>query len=144
MPSRQKRRRAQAGTTLVEVVVSMAIVSFALLLLVGAFSTGILDATLVKRNTAADGAVEFELERIQGANFAASAQPYSECFAVDTAAAPRVVAYQAACPAGSNLRLDVTEADVQAGAVQRWTIQVRTYPAEAAIGTPVSVYKINR
>jgi type II secretory pathway pseudopilin PulG len=144
MPSRRQRHRAQTGTTLVELVVSMGIISLVLLLLVGAWSTGILDATLVKRNTAAGGAVEFELERIQAANFSAAGQPYSECFAVDTSSAPTLVGFQEACPAGSNLRLDVTETDVQAGVVQMWTVQVRTYPAAAAIGTPVSVYKINR
>ena len=74
MAGRPPRHRAQAGTTLVELVVSIGIISLALLLLVGAFSTGILDATLVKRNTAADGAVEFELERIQGESFSASSK----------------------------------------------------------------------
>lgn len=138
------RRRAQAGTTLIELVVSVMIISLALLLLVGAFSTGLLDATLVKRNTAADAAVEFELERIQGSTFTASPQPYSECFAVDTAAAPSLVSYRGACPGGTNLRLDVTESDVQAGVVQQWTVVVKTYPALATIGTSVSVYKIDR
>ena len=144
MAGRSKRHRAQAGTTLVELVVSVAIIGLVLTLLVGAFSTGVLDATLVKRNTAADAATQYELERIQASTFSAAPQPYSECFAVDTSSDPAVVEYQAACPSGSNLRLDVSEADVQAGAIQQWTIQVITYPALTVIGKPVSVYKINR
>ena len=144
MSRAERRRRAQAGTTLVELVVSIGIISLALLLLVGAFSTGLLDATLVKRNTAADAAIEFELERIQGSTFSASPGPYSECFAVDTAAAPSLVGYQGACPSGTNLRLDVTENDVQAGVVQQWTVVVKTYPALATIGAALSVYKIDR
>src|SRR5579864_7621743 len=115
MAGRSARHRAQAGTTLVELVVSIGIIGLALMLLVGTFSTGLLDATLVKRNTASDAAVEFELERIQSSSFSAAPQPYSECFAVDTAATPSLIAYRADCPGGSNLRLDVTEADVQAG-----------------------------
>ena len=139
-----RRRRAQAGTTLVELVVSIMIISLALTLLVGAFSTGLLDATLVKRNTAAAAAVEFELERIHGSTFDSSPNAYSECFAVDTAAAPAMEPYQGSCPAGSDLRLDVTESDVQAGLVQQWAVVVKTYPALGTIGTTVSVYKINR
>ncbi len=144
MDSRTKRQRAQAGTTLIELVVSIGIIGLALLLLVGAFSTGVIDATLLKRNTASDAAVEFELERIQASTFAAAPQPYSECFAVDTSANPSLVAYRASCPPGSNLRLDVTETDVQAGAIQQWTVHVVTYPARGAIGPVVSVYKVQR
>jgi len=144
MDRRSRRLRAQAGTTLIELVVSVMIISLALLLLVGAFSTGLIDATLVKRNTAIDAAIQSELERIEAANFSSSPQSYSECFSVDTAAAPSVVGYQAACPAGSDLRLDVSESDVQAGVVQQWSVQVVTYPALSPIGARVSVYKIDR
>jgi type II secretory pathway pseudopilin PulG len=128
----------------VELVVSVAIIGLALLLLVGAFSTGLLDATLVKRNTAANAAVQYELERIQASTFSTTPQSYSECFAVDTAATPSLVGYQGVCPSGSNLRLDVTEADVQPSAIQQWTVQVAAYPSLNAIGKPVSVYKISR
>lgn len=144
MKSRAERHRAQAGTTLVELLVSVVIIGLALLLLVGAFSTALVDSRLVKRNTASEAAVEFELERIQSAAFSSAPQPYSECFAVDTSTSPSLVSYGASCPQGTSLRLDVTENDVQAGAVQQWTVQVMTYPSQTGIGTPVSVYKINR
>lgn len=140
---RQRRHRAQAGTTLVELLVSVMIIGIAVLLLVGSFSTGLLDATLTKRNTAAQAAVEYELEKVGAAVFSATPVPYSECFAVDTSASPAQVAYEASCQSGTNLRADVTETDVQAG-VQQWAVQVRTYPALGALGTPVSVYKVNR
>lgn len=143
MDRRARRRRAQAGTTLIEMIVCTAIIGFALLLLVGAFSTGLLDATLEKRNTASDAAVEFELERVQAAAYRAAPQPFSECFAVDSADAPALVGYKAACPAGTNLEVDVIEADVQPG-VQQWTVRVATYPGRGAIGSPISIYKINR
>lgn len=138
-----QRRRAQAGTTLIELLVSTMIIGLAVLILVGAISTGILDATLTKRNTAVTAAVEYELEKIGAAKFASVPSPYSECFAVDTTASPTQVGLGAGCPPGTNLRADVTEQDVQPG-VQDWTVQVNTYPTVAEIGTPVSVYKVNR
>lgn len=138
-----RRRRAQAGTTLIELLVSTMIIGLAVLLLVGAISTGILDATLTKRNTAVNAAVEYELEKISAGPYSNTPAAYSECFAVDTAAAPTQVGLGGACPASTSLRADVTETDVQAG-VQDWTVQVKTYPSVGAVGTPVSVYKVNR
>lgn len=144
MPSRRQRRhRAQAGTTLIELLVSTMIIGLVVVLLVGAFSTGLLDATLTKRNTAVNAAVEYELERIGAATYASTPTPYSECFAVDTAATPTRVGLAGGCPAGTNLRADVTESNVQAG-VQQWSVQVRTYPSLGAVGTKVSVYKVDR
>lgn len=138
-----RRRNAQAGTTLIELLVSTLIIGLALLILVGAFSTGILDATLTKRNTAVNAAVEYELEKIGASTYAATPAAYSECFAVDVNVAPTQVALGGVCPAGSNLRADVTEQAVQPG-VQDWTVQVNTYPAIGPVGAPVSVYKVNQ
>lgn len=139
---RQRRHRAQAGTTLIELLVSVMIIGLALLLLVGAFSTGLIDSTLVKRNTAVDAAVSYELEKIGAAAFITGPPAYSECFAVDSAAAP-LPATGGSCPAGTDLRADVTETEVQAG-VQQWTVQMLTYPSLNPVGSPVSVYKVNR
>jgi hypothetical protein len=119
------------------------IIGLVLLLLVGAFSTGLLDATLTKRNTALNAATEYELEKIGAAVYLSAPAPYSECFAVDSAATPTQVGFEGACPGNTNLRADVIETDVQPG-VQQWTVQVRTYPALDPVGTPVSVYKVNR
>lgn len=121
----------------------MVIIGLALLILVGAFSTGLLDATLTKRNTAINAAAEFEVEKIGAAAYAASPAPYSECFAVDVNAQPTQVTLGAPCPAGTNLRADVTEEDVQPG-VQQWTVHMNTYPAIGAVGAPLSVYKVAR
>ncbi len=140
---RQRRRRAQAGTTLVELLVSTMIIGLAMLILVGAFSTGLVDATLTKRNTAVNAAVEYELENIGAAPYAATPARYSECFAVDTATPPSAVAFGGACPAGTNLRADVTPTIVSTG-LQSWTVQIKTYPSLGAVGTPVSVYKVDR
>lgn len=142
MPA-DRRHKGQAGTTLIELLVSTVIIGLALLILVGAFSTGALDATLTKRNTAVNAAVEYELEKIGASKYSATPAPYSECFAVDSSAAPSQVGFRGACPVGTNLRADVTETDVQPG-VQSWTVQVDTYPSGGQIGTPVSVYKIDR
>lgn len=144
MPSRmERRRRAQAGTTLIELLVSTMIIGLALLILVGSFSTGLLDATLSKRNTAVSAASEYELEKISAAKYIPAPSPYSECFAVDTAAVPSHVGLGASCPPGTNLRADVTESDVQPG-VQQWAVQIVTYPALGAVGVNVSVYKVDR
>lgn len=144
MARRAQRHRAQAGTTLVELVVSIAIIGLALTLLVGAFSTGLLDTTLVKRNTAADAAIQYELERIQATAFSTTPRSYSECFAVDAPGSPSLAPYQGACAAGTDVRLDVTESDYQPGAIQQWTIQAESYPSQTILGKPVSVYKIKR
>ena len=143
MAGRSRRHRAQAGTTLVEMLVCVAIIGVVLLLLVGAVSDGILNATLTKRNTAVSGAVEFELDKIGSAAYATTAVPYSECFAIDAPASPTQVTLGGSCPAGTDLRADITEADVESG-VQRWSVQINTYPSVAAIGTTVSVYKVQR
>jgi hypothetical protein len=144
MPSRtERRRRAQAGTTLIELLVSIMIIGLVVVLLVGTFSTGLLDATLVKRNTAVTAADEYELEKIGASSYSATPAPYSECFAVDKAATPTQVAMGASCPAGTDLRADVSPAGVQVG-VQQWTVQIRSYPSLDAVGTSVDVYKVNR
>jgi prepilin-type N-terminal cleavage/methylation domain-containing protein len=144
MVSRSARRhRAQAGTTLIELLVSMMIIGIVLVLLVGAFSTSLLDATLTKRNTAVSAVVEYELEKIGAAAFSATPAPYSECFAVDNVAKPVSIAFKGTCPSGTDLRVDVTETDVHVG-LQRWAVQAVTYPSLGVVGSAVSVYKANR
>ncbi|MDQ2942210.1 MAG: type II secretion system GspH family protein [Candidatus Dormibacteraeota bacterium] len=138
----ERRRRAQAGTTLIELLVSLMIIGLAVLVLVGSLSTGVLDATLAKRNTAANAAIEYEVEKIGAASYTSPPEPYSECFAIDTAVSPMNAA-GGQCPAGTNLRADVTGSAVQAG-VQQWTVQVRNYPSLDALGANVSVYKVDR
>jgi Tfp pilus assembly protein PilE len=144
MPSRkERRRRAQAGTTLIELLVSVMIIGLAVVVLVGAFSTALLDATLSKRNTAVIAAQEYEMEKITASQFSGTPLAYSECFAVDIAASPTQVGLGGSCPGGTNLRADVTEADVQAG-VQQWAIRVVTYPSIGSIGSTLSVFKVSR
>jgi type II secretory pathway pseudopilin PulG len=142
MASRSRRHRAQAGTTLIELLVSTMVIGIAMLLLVGAFSTGIIDATLTKRNTAVNAVIEYELEKIGAAAYSTSPTPYSECFAVDSSAAPVQVGFGGACPAGTNLRADVSPGEESD--LQQWAVQVRTYPSLGAVGAVVSVYKGNR
>ncbi len=115
---RSRRRRRQAGTTLIELLVSTMIIGLVLVLLVGAFSTGVLDTTLAKRNTAVAAAVEYELEKIGAATYSTTPAGYSECFAVDNPQRPATVAYGGSCPGSANLRADVTKTDVQAGVQQ--------------------------
>jgi type II secretory pathway pseudopilin PulG len=140
---RQRRHRAQAGTTLIELLVATMIIGLALLLLVGAFSTGLIDATLAKRNTGVQAAISYELEKIAASTYSASPAQYSECFAVDSPAAPTQVPFRGSCPGGTDLRADVTEADAQPG-IQQWSVQVSTYPGQGQVGPSVSVYKVNR
>ncbi|HKW72258.1 MAG TPA: prepilin-type N-terminal cleavage/methylation domain-containing protein [Candidatus Dormibacteraeota bacterium] len=140
---RQRRHRAQAGTTLIELLVAISIIGLVLVLLVGAVSDGIIQAAMTKRNTAVTGAVEFELDKIGAAVYTTTPAGYSECFAVDTSAPPAQVGLGGICPAGTNLRADVTEANVEIG-VQQWTVKVDTYPALAQVGQTVQVYKVNR
>jgi len=142
------RRRAQAGTTLVELLVSLMIIGLALVLIIGTFSTGLLDATLAKRNTAAEAVVQYELEQIGGSTFQSSPQQYSECFATESSMPPQpAVSYQGGCPVGQpfTLRADVTWGWLgPPSSRQVWTITVNTWPNPAPIGTPVSTYKVHR
>jgi type II secretory pathway pseudopilin PulG len=146
MPRWKDRRRAQAGTTLVELLVSLMIVGLALVLIIGTFSTGLLDASLAKRNTAVEAVVQYELDRIGASTFQSAPQPYSECFATESSIAPQPAAgYQGGCPGGQpySLRADVT-GTVSTPSSQLWTITVNTWPNPAPVGSPISTYKVNR
>ena len=144
MPSRiERRRRAQAGTTLIELLVSITIIGLVVVVLVGAFSTAVIDGTLAKRNTAVTAAQEYELEKIEASVFSGTPSAYSECFVVDHPGAPTQVGLGGSCPAGTSLRADVTESDAQPG-VQQWAVNLVTYPLISPIGSTVSVYKVNR
>src|ERR1700736_697430 len=116
------RRRAQAGTTLVELLVSVAIIGLALVLIVGTFSTGLLDATLTKRNTAAQAVIQYEMAKIQGSQFGTLPTSFSECFATESATDPVQVASGGSCSGGPfTLRADVTMTS-SVGSQQRWKI----------------------
>jgi type II secretory pathway pseudopilin PulG len=139
------RRRSQSGTTLVELLVSVVIIGLALMLVVGTFSTGLLDATIAKRNTAVQGALQYELEQISASQFSSSAQFYSECFATESSVAPAVIAFQDLCPGGQpyTLRADVTWA-ARSSTTQLWTVSIKVWPAGDPVGSAISVYKVNR
>ena len=145
MPSLRDRRRAQAGTTLVELLVSLVIASLSLALIVGTFSTGLLNATLAKRNTATTAVVQYEMGQVGASQFNPSAASYSECFATEDPTNPALASsYQGACPSATyTLRADVNRLP-DVGNLQAWSISVSSWPAGGAIGNPVSVYKANR
>jgi hypothetical protein len=144
MPSRiERRRRAQSGTTLIELLVSLMIMGLVVVVLIGSFSTALLDATLAKRDVAVGGAGQYELEKIGASAFNATPSAYSECFAVDTSSAPTQVAIGGSCPVGTNVRADVTAITLSAG-LQQWAVQMRSYPALGVVGSTISVYKVKR
>ncbi|MFI5282427.1 MAG: prepilin-type N-terminal cleavage/methylation domain-containing protein [Candidatus Dormibacterales bacterium] len=138
------RRRAQAGTTLVELLVSLVIIGLALVLIIGTFSTGLLDATIAKRNTAAQAVIQSELDRVSGTPFNPSARSYSECFKTEAADPPLMLpSYQASCPDASyTLRADVSvAAQSPTPTTETWTVSVLTWPEAAPAGAPVSMVK---
>ena len=150
MPAVKDRRRAQAGTTLVELLVSLMIVGLALVLVVGTFSTGLLDATLTKRNTAVQAVMQYELQQIGANQFNTSS--YSDCFATESPTAPTpaltagLPAYLGSCPPGPfTMRADVAVAPGPTTTSQLWTVTVRTSsPNHSIIGAPLSTYKVSR
>lgn len=145
MPAFKDRRRAQSGTTLVELLVSLVIIGLALVLVVGTLSTGLLEGVLVKRNTAAEAVSQYEMDKISASAYNSSVEPYSDCFATDNPTSPAAAAsWKAACPtAAYSLRADVSWAALPGrSGVQVWTITVTTWPSGAQIGNPVSVYKV--
>ena len=141
-PERAKRHRAQAGTTLIELLVSVAIIGGALVLLVGLFSTGAIDSRLAAHYTAAEAAMSYEIEKVGATQYSANPSGYSECFASD-GTNPTVVAYRGSCSGTAGLRADVSPTQPQ-GRPQQWTITINTRPAPAMIGSPVSIYRGNR
>lgn len=143
MPSRSKRHRAQAGTTLIELLVSTVIIGVALVLLVGMFSTGVIESNLAKRQSGAQAAIQYEVEKIGAMQYSASPSGYSECFASDGSSSPTVVSYQGICPSTARIRADVSAAQLSVN-LQQWTIQISTWPTPALVGNPLSVLKANR
>jgi type II secretory pathway pseudopilin PulG len=139
------RRRAQAGTTLVELLVAVTIMGFALVMIVGAFSTGLLNAVTQKRDTAMEAVVQYELNSISGSQFNPAAKRYSECFATENPDAPLTLSgYRQPCPGNAYaMRSDVSWTSVSS-TVQLWTVAVASWPNGTTIGTPVQVYKVNR
>jgi len=144
------RRRAQAGTTLVELLVSVTIMAMALSLIVGTLSTGLLNATLVKRNTAAQAVVQYEMEEIQASTFSTSPAPYSECFTTERPHSPVLAPYEAICKDSTDvtdlpftLRADVSPLP-RTTTSQTWTIIVVATGTGDRVGAPVQVLKVNR
>ena len=147
MPALRDRRRAQAGTTLVELLVSLVIASLSLALIVGTLSTGLLNASLAKRNTAAAAIVQYEMGEVGASSFSGSAAPYSECFATENPISPAPASgYKGSCPSVAyTLRADITwQWAPSSTTVHVWSINVSAMPAGSAIGNPVSIYKVNR
>jgi len=148
MPSIKDRRRAQSGATLVELLVSLVIASLALALIVGTLSTGLLDSTIAKRNTASQAVLQYEMESVSASAFNASAQPYSDCFATESPTRPAAArGYQGACPNGPyTLRADLTWQWLPSAptTVQVWTVAVSAWPSGATFGSSVSIFKIER
>lgn len=139
------RRRAQSGATLVELLVSLVIASLALALIVGTLSTGLLDSVLAKRNTGAEGVLQYEMQSVKASAFSTPAN-YSDCFATESPTSPTPAAgYQGSCPSGPfTLRADVSWQWYTPGTVQEWTISIATWPDRSNVGSSVSVLKVNR
>jgi hypothetical protein len=142
-PHRAKRHRAQAGTTLIELLVSTAIIGGALVLLVGLFSTGAIDSRLAAKYTAAEAATSYEMEKVGAMPYSSNPTPYSECFASDGTGLTPAPSYQGSCSGNAGLRADVSATQPQ-DRPQLWTITINSWPAPAPIGSPVSFYKVAR
>ena len=109
-------------------------------LLIGTFSTGLLQATLAKRNTAATAVIQYELEQ----GYDASAQSYSDCFATeDASVAPTRAAFQGSCGGSFTLRADV-QVGPGPGTTQLLSVTVISLSSSAQVGSPVQVIKSAR
>ena len=146
MPALKDRRRAQAGTTLVELLVAVTIAGLALALIVGTLSNGVLQASLAKRNAAIQAVMQYETDAVHASAFSVSLAPYSECFATDDPTSNPALApgFQGDCPSRSySLRADVSGTwNGSSNTVQVWTIAVNTWPASAQAVTSLQLYKV--
>jgi type II secretory pathway pseudopilin PulG len=141
------RRQAQSGATLVELLVSVVIMGMSLALIVGTFSTGVLDAALAKRNTAATAVVQYELDQIGGGAYAGSAASYSDCFATEDVTSPPVPAasFHGDCSSNSYvLRADVVVAPGPSPTSQLWSVTVVSWPSEGQVGKTIQTIKVDR
>jgi hypothetical protein len=127
--------------------VSVVIMGLALTLIVGTFSTGLLQSSMAKRNTAAQAVVQYELDQISGGVYDPSPQSYSECFATEDATSPPVPAasFEGAC-AGSSyvLRADVAVAAGPSPTSQLWSVTMVSLSSAGQVGNPVQIIKVNR
>lgn len=146
MEALKDRRRAQAGTTMVELLVAVTIAGLSLALIVGTLSNGVLEASLAKRNAAIQAVLQYETDAVHASTFAASAAPYSECFASDDPASSPALApaYLGNCPSSSySLRADVSWSwSGTSTTVQVWTIAINTWPASAQPISTLQLYKV--
>lgn len=138
MTARAKRHRAQSGTTLIELLVATLILGLAVVLLVGLFSTGAIDSRLATRDTAAQAASQYELEKIGAFQYSANSAGYFDCFGLDG------TVYGGSCPAAAKVRADVNVTAPQGKTPQLWTVKISSWPDAAPIGTAVSTYKVDR
>jgi type II secretory pathway pseudopilin PulG len=139
------RRQTQSGATLIELLVSVTIMGLALTLIIGTFSTGLLQATMSKRNVAATAVTEYELDKIIGAAYDSTPTSYSDCFATESTPPLKKANgnYRGNCPAGSTLRADVSW-NPGPNNTQQWSITINSWPASAQIGGVVQTIKMNR
>ena len=141
------RRESQSGATLVELLVSVVIIGVALALVVGTLSSGLLQSTVAKRDTASTTVIQYEMDAIGSSAFTSVAQAYSDCFATETSTslpAPAVGGFRGPCPNSTyTLRADVSVSSGPGGS-QQWTIAVLSWPALAPTGSAVSMLKVNR
>ncbi len=144
----KSRRQAQSGATLVELLVASVIMGLALALIVGTLSSGLLQSTEAKRDTAAVAALQYEMEQIGGSPYNPSPQAYSDCFATESASSPPTTlpSFKAPCPGSSyTLRADVTVGSGPSGSLsQKWTVSIVQWPSGAQVGSSVSLLKVNR
>ena len=142
---REDRRRAQSGATLIELLVSTVVIGLALVLVVGVFSTGLLDATLAKRNTAVEAVVQYEADEVHASPFNTAAQSYSDCFATESPTLPQPAGgFGGPCAAAFTLRADVTVAPGPTSTSQTWTVTVTDMSSGGQVGSAISLYKANR
>jgi prepilin-type N-terminal cleavage/methylation domain-containing protein len=139
------RRQAQGGQTLVEVLVAVTIMGLILTIVVGTFSTGLLQASLAKRNTAAVAVVRYELDQISGAQYGSLPAQYSDCFATESVSSlpQRAPGYQSTCPSPYTLRVDVCNGSACAppNSNLTWSITVISMTSGAQVGKTVQIIR---
>jgi prepilin-type N-terminal cleavage/methylation domain-containing protein len=138
------RGRHQRGFTLVEMLVTSAVLGVAMVLVVGMISVAVKGGVQEKQLVLLQVAVQYEVDKVSAT---APTAGYTDCFLIGDQAgsgpapAPAVTAGTPSCPAGDNVQAVVSgpSTTTQLSPLPCWTVTVTYVPTGKSPPGPTSV-----